>query len=77
MPTHAIPPTDDLTPQERRSQVAAILANGVFRHCQIEQLSPSRDTGLELSSKTRLSVSRRLAPGRRDPECEVNDGRNA
>ncbi len=73
-------PVGDLTPEQRRRQVALILAQGVFRFVRAAQLaesgdlSPDRATGLELVSETRLSVSGGLA---RDPECEVNDGRIA
>ncbi len=79
MPTLAVSPVSDLTPEERRGQVAAILAQGVVRHCQIAertnlgQFSKPCGTGLELCSETRLSVSHGLKT--RDPECEVNDGR--
>jgi hypothetical protein len=60
-----------------------LLAQGVLRHRRIAQVaefgqfSLSRDTGLEVVSETRLSVSVGLADTARDPECEVNDGRNA
>jgi hypothetical protein len=83
MPSHAVPRAGGLTPDERRRQVAAILAQGVIRHRRIAQLaefghfSPSRDTGLEVVSETRLSVSVGLADTARDLECDVNDGRNA
>jgi hypothetical protein len=71
-------PVGDLTPEQRRRQVALILAQGVFRFGRAAQLAesgdlfPDRATGLELVSKTRLSVSGGLA---RDPEYGVNDGR--
>ena len=83
MPSHAVLRDDGLTPEERRRQVAAILAQGVIRHRRIAQLaesgqfSPPRNTGLELVSETRLTVSVGLADTARDLECEVNDGRNA
>ena len=81
MPARTVSPSSDLTPEERRCQVAAILAQGVVRHRRIAeranlgQFSKPRGTGLELCSETRLSVSHGLKT--RDPECEVNDGRNA
>jgi hypothetical protein len=61
------PPADSdeqLSPNQRRQQVAAILALGVLRYCRIarlagsEELSESRAEGLEVVSKARLSVSR-------------------
>jgi hypothetical protein len=83
MSFHSVPPGGELTPEDRRRQIAAILVEGVIRHrraaqlAKVGQFSPSGDTGLEVVSKTRLSVSRRLdsrvGVGRR----EVNDGRNA
>lgn len=60
-------PLDDLTPEQRFQQIAAILAKGVIR-CQRrlrdaasspEQVSSeSLPRGLEVPGKTRLSVSR-------------------
>jgi len=82
MPIRTVSPVSDLTPEERRCQVAAILAQGVVRHrrsaelANVGQFSPPRDTGLELCSETRLSVSKGLANKTRDSECEVDDGRN-
>lgn len=73
----------DLTPIERRRQVAAILAQGVIRHrrraetADVGHFSRPCDTGLELVSKTRLSVSKGLANSGRDPDCEVNDEQDA
>jgi len=83
MPSTAVPAARDLTPETRRRQVAAILAQGVIRHrriaelAEIGDLSRTRDTGLEVVSETRLSVSKGLADEARDSDCEVNDGRNA
>lgn len=61
------PPLDDLTPEQRFKQIAAILAKGVIR-CQRrlrdtasppEQVSSEPSPGgLEVPGKTRLSVSR-------------------
>lgn len=79
----AASPHRDLTPIERRRQVAALLAQGVIRHrrrtetADVGNFSRPRDTGLELVSKTRLSVSKGLANNGRDPDCEVNDERDA
>jgi len=73
----------DPTPEERRRQVAAILAHGVVRHrcraerAKTEKLSQFRHTGLEVVSKTRLSVSKGRASETSAPDCEVNDERNA
>jgi hypothetical protein len=73
----------DLTPIERRRQVAAVLAQGVIRHRRIAELadvgdfSRSRNPGLEVASKTRLSVSKGLAANGQGPDCEVHDERNA
>jgi hypothetical protein len=73
----------DLTPVERRRQVAAVLVQGVIRHrrnaelAEMGDFSRPRNPGLEVVSKTRLSVSKGLADNGRDPDCEVNDGRNA
>ena len=81
MSSSAVLAIGDLTPEERRRQVAAILAQGVARHRNSAELATSGqfsapcDTGLELVSKTRLSVSKGLANGARDPEREVNDER--
>lgn len=60
-------PLDELTPEQRFQQIAAILAKGVIR-CQRrlrdaesspEQVSSeSSPRGLEVPGKTRLSVSR-------------------
>lgn len=83
MPSVAVSAVYDPSPEERRRQVAAILAEGVIRYRRIAQLaavgdlSRSRDTGLEVLSETRLSVSVGLADDSADSECEVNDGRNA
>ena len=81
MPARTVSSSSDLTPEERRRQVAALLAQGVVRHRQIAeranlgQFSKPRGTGLELCSETRLSVSGVFANLERSPECEVNDGR--
>jgi len=83
MPSAVLPSAGNLTPTERRRQVAAILARGVVRHrriaelAQVGEFSPPRDTGLELVPKTRLSVSKGLARETRAPDCEVNDEQNA
>lgn len=83
MPSSSIPRAGELTPEDRRRQIATILVEAVVRHriaatrAKVGQFSPSRDTGLEVVSETRLSVSRALALDARDPQCEVNDGRNA
>ncbi len=72
---------DELTPEDRRRQVASILANGVARHrrrttlANLGQFSARCDTGLDVVSESRLSVSVGLANRTRDPECEVNDER--
>ena len=83
MPARTIHPYSDMSPEDRRCQVAAILAQGVVRHRRIAeranlgQFSTPRGTGLELCSETRLSVSGVFANLERAPECEVNNGRNA
>jgi hypothetical protein len=83
MPSAAVPSARDLTPEERRRQVAAILAQGVVRYrrtvvlAEADRSSAPRNTGLELVSETRLSVSVGLADARRAPDSEVNDGRDA
>ncbi len=68
MPNHA----SDLSPAERRREVASILARGVIRWhrrakaagiINTEKSSPSGETRLELSGETRLSVgTRRFTP---------------
>ena len=73
MPNPASPAPGDLTPRERRRQVAAILAQGALRHCRNDELSPSRDTGLEVVSKTRLSVCGVRTTETRAWENEVKD----
>lgn len=64
MPSRESEPT--LSPAERRRQVASILAKGVIRWrrrakaagiIDAPESSPGRETRLELSGKTRLSVS--------------------
>lgn len=83
MPSLSVAVVSDLTPDERRRQVAAILALGVVRHrnlaqlAEVGQVSQSPGAGLELVSETRLSVSHGLANVARDQDCEVNDERNA
>lgn len=74
MPLDTIPPADDLTAHERRNYVAAILARGVIRYCRRGKRSPSRDSGLEVVSQPRLTVSRRLARnvGDEDDGNDVN-----
>jgi hypothetical protein len=58
----------ELAPEERRTQIAAILAQGVCRWrqkqqlAQSENLSESAAVGLEVSSQTRLSVTEGLYP---------------
>ncbi len=79
MPTCIDIPIGDLTPDQRRRQIAAILAEGVIRRRRANELgengelSPPRNAGLEVVSEMRLSVSR----GSLEPECKVNDGRPA
>ncbi len=58
--------TGDLTPDQRRRQVAALLARGVVRCCQLARRAASslpapklNAPDLEVSADTRLSVSRR------------------
>jgi hypothetical protein len=60
-------PITDLTPDQRFQQVAAILAKGVIRHQRSQRRGESRSGenlpesptgGLEVPTKTRLSVSR-------------------
>jgi hypothetical protein len=81
MPSSAVYAARDLTPELRRRQVAAILAQGVIRHRRIAELAKfgelpgTRDTGLEVVSETRLTVSQGLANKTQDPDCEVNDGK--
>jgi hypothetical protein len=64
MPTPTADSGEQLSPIQRRQQVAAILALGVLRYCRIarlagsEELSESRPQGLEVVAKARLSVSR-------------------
>ena len=83
MPSAALSPASDPTPEERRRQVAAILVHGVVRHrrsaerAEAEKFSRFRNTGLEVVSETRLSVSKGRASETSAPDCEVNDGRNA
>ncbi len=65
MPNTPVPAA--LTPHQRFTQVAAILARGVarFRHKSDlpspDNLDDSRQSGLEVVSKPRLSVSHRPA----------------
>lgn len=67
----------ELTPVERRRRVAAILAAGVVRVRQAAkcagagEISEFCGEGLEVVSKPRLSVSQRLAIGRRERESET------
>ena len=81
MPTRPTHRGGELTPEERRRQVAAILATGVIRLrraatlADFGEFSPSRDTRLEVVSETRLSVSVGPANGLRGPESEVIDER--
>lgn len=83
MPSHSAYAICELTPEERRCQVAAILVEGVLRfrrvaaRAAVGQFSPPRDTGLEVLSETRLSVSRRFDSHAGDGRREVNDERNA
>lgn len=82
MSSAAAPVACDLAPEERRRQVAAILAQGVVRHRRIaelakfDELSRPRDTCLEVVSETRLSVSVGFADESASPESEENHGRN-
>ena len=81
MPSSTVLTARDLTPEDRRRQVASILAHGVARHRHSAERGKSgqfcapRDKGLELVSKTRLSVSKGLGNRARDPESEVKDER--
>lgn len=74
------PAAGSLAPLERRHRVAAILAQGVVRHSRIAALASSdessltRNPGLELVSKTRLSVSGVRMTETRAREDEVSDG---
>jgi hypothetical protein len=83
MLSHTVSRVGDPTPDERRRQLAAILAQGVIRHrriaelAEVGQVSLTRDTGLEFVSEMRLSVTVGLADVPRGPESEVNDGRSA
>ena len=68
--------TDDLSPTDRRREIASILAKGVTRWrrrakaagiIDAQESTPGRETGLELSRGTRLSVvdgTRGLSPRR-------------
>jgi hypothetical protein len=61
-------PTSDLTPEQRLTQVAIILARGVLRYkrssCVIsppeKEVAESSPTGLEVPQNLRLSGSRRI-----------------
>ncbi len=81
MPTRPAHRGGEITAEERRRQVAAILATGVIRlrHAatlaDFGQFSPTRDTGLEVVSHPRLSVSVGPTNGLRGPESEVIDER--
>ena len=83
MPSRTIIVPPELTPDQRRRQVAAILAQGVIRHrhcvhqAESDNFSTSCDRGLEVVSETRLSVSVGFDVETPNPECEVTDGRNA
>jgi hypothetical protein len=83
MPNGSASSDSELTPEVRRIQVAAILALGVARHrrttrsAKFGQFPTFRDTGLEVVSETRLSVSEGLAALPRALKCESNDGPNA
>jgi hypothetical protein len=61
---------DSMTTEERRLEIASILARGVLRRIRLgktaasppsERISKSSKTGLEVSSRTRLSVAPRPA----------------
>ena len=66
MPHTTLDPSSGLTPEQRREQVAAILARGLLR--TLQQARPAADSaaktlefssaGLEVPGKTRLRVSR-------------------
>ena len=66
MPTSTPHSTSDLTPAQRREQVAAILARALLRTLRLATPETPRETlelsaaGLEVPGKTRLSVSRRI-----------------
>jgi len=60
----------ELTPTQRRSEVAAILAQGLLRYLRMKRSTPcgptenpsnSSETGLDLSADTRPCVSDRPA----------------
>lgn len=76
MPALSTPSPPDPTPEQRRRQVAAILAQGVVhhRHCVRQaaggQSSAPREMGLEVVSKTTLSVCVGF-----DPESEATNAR--
>ena len=81
MPTRPARRSGELTPDERRRQLAAILAAGVIRLrraaalADLGQISPTLDTGLEVISHPRLSVTVAPTNGLRGPESEVIDER--
>jgi transposase len=61
---------ESMTAEERRLEIASILARGVLRRIRLsktatsspgERISKSSETGLEVSSRTRLSVAPRPA----------------
>ena len=64
------PPTSHLTPDERRREIAQILAKGLIRHRRMqrsvpsepaEESSPPRKTGLAFLDESRPCVSDRPA----------------
>lgn len=83
MPSNSPVDVSGFTPEDRRRQVAAILAHAVIRlratadRTECRKISPIHDDRLELVSKRPLSVSVGPAGGSRGPESEVNDGRDA
>ena len=55
---------ETMTPDERRQEVAAILAQALLRRLRAagQQCSKRADIELDLPAKTRLTVAARLAP---------------
>ena len=83
MPSRTIIVPSEWTPDQRRCQVAAILAQGVIRHrkgvhqAESGHFSTSCDRGLEVVAEMWLSVCVGFDVETANPECEVTDGRNA
>ena len=74
---------DNLSPEERRRQVAAILVIGIERYRNAAlfatslKLRDSRDRGLEFVSEMPLSVFNGSTDRLRSPERDVFNGGNA